>query len=1255
LDKELEDARNKLKKAWKGRSKGPAQGTLLPGLNTDVIEALGELIVAYTKSKIYNASQVINKVYNEAKSAGIKVDKEDLTNLAMEIKDYKDLNTQEQAIIQKEVVKKILGQKYDPKKSIEENIEGKNVVKLWEQYQNESVERVKNTINNLKKKAGKGDVALLDNLAKAIEANIKQKVKEIIPKARVAGGKKTSKINILSNLIKNQTDINSTLEKVLESIEDPNIKEYIENRLSDEVLVSNEALKGATEEFLKKELTADNLFNIISDAAQKGQSYTQAIRDRIVNQMGLTPSEAKSVTNLINDYIDLNYEDSIYNKVDKFLADKIRAKVDPKRIMELAEDYFLDAESAVMSLSEKIMADEGIDVSSREAKLIADKISKEVSSFVEGKLDSELNKFFKPKKELSETERALKKEQLKEKSKLISRVQKAIVLGQLNTQGFRNAFAEHFGFKEIDPQIMGAISDLYKKALDYRNQGKTELFRKTQVKINTLLESIKDKNKLKAVGELIQELDYTNILSGLNTQMNAAWGGSLGALINGVAFTLRNMTRPGSIAFGISKAFSKANIKASISEAAMAAKYNYTKTDMGDWVNMTANNANKQSTIQKKTLEGVRKYIKQNYKKDGSMSEKTKVVMRAIGNAFLQHTRLTFILKAQDAILRGAISEYVAAVKTYNDTVKEGNYTPVQSIFGGSKKLQNTMNKALGYDNYPEYKKQAKTELNEAYQEIVNDVDSEIRSGELSKNNREIEIDKRAEDLFGKNTFRSWKNKALKGQESDVYRGYISRRAKELMENDRTDEINEFSNKVASEWILMNEPEMGVGMLYSDAVKRASYIQDGDDLPRVLGKLAITNILKFPRMTGNTLNIFVSGIPVLGVLPTMYGFYRDPATGKRKIGRKSKANQEFVSQMLMVNAMTSVLAGFVFKEMFEWDDEEEDFKLDPNRLIDFTSVGYRNWGKNEQSHPDYQNFAVRFRTSADGDWSKWMKMQYAPQMMGMTAFLGRVTDDAKGMNKDKKLDEIEERGLFSGAGIKDYYVSTMESLMEGSFNSVGRSIKPYTYHPMEDWAAIAMEQFMLSPAKRLTQPSFYRDVMREYKTQAGFNVKEIKDESSFLKETLNRFASDFYFLDEVMLNDKVNAFGEKIKHTNSISSWFNTDQKDMSKYEKMIYSNARTHFKKISIPTKIEKGGIVMEITDEDLRAKMQDAARVRLRELIDPYFDQIEKMSRSNDKMVIDQFNDGMTKLSTKAKDQIYGEYYQKYKGTDKIKVKRK
>lgn len=1020
LKDNVQKAKDKLKKAWKNRGKGPAQATLLPGLTLDVIEALGELVVAYAKSELYNSKQVIDKVFKDAKEIGKEITKEDISKIASDINEFKELN------------------KKDPSELIDDEI--------------------------------------------------------------------------------------------------------------------------------SREVKAEDL-------------------------------------------------------------------------LKLASEYYLDPSLVKESLIKKISDKYGLSVN--DSKKLAKEINNAIENVVENRLSKELEKEYKEKEGETLIEKKERLAKQAENRKLINRVKKTVLLGGLSNAEFVNSFSDKYGFENVNPDTIRGIESLYNDALRFEKEGKRELLRKTQVKLNNLLKGLEPVDAKKKA-QFIQELDHTNILSGVNTQFNAGLGGALMTGVNGLSFTLRNLTRPGAVLYGVSRAFSKANIKATLSEANQAGRLNFTKYDTREWTNTTSASNEYQSKMQQQVLKGVGSYIRQ-VSKEKNLSENTKLILKELGQVFLQYQRMLFMLKAQDAILRGVTSEYVNAVKEYNNAMKGYGFKPLNSIFNYAP-LSRTASKALSYDNYKKYKKDAEAELLFEYNEIAKSVDNEIKDGNLKKSDRDNEINDRASSMFGKSMYGAIKGK-FKGNKDGLarYNGYISRRAKDMMEADRDQELQSKGNEIASEWIGMNEPDKGLGMLVTRGMRAVTSVKEGDSEVAAAGKTFASLFLKFPRLTGNMINIALTSFPIFGVIPATISI-RKAEDGRTKFAFAGKGNMEMYKQQLMTNLIMTTTAGIFLNHMFDWDEDDNEWKLSDDRLFDITSTGYGQYGKNIQAEEGWQDFAIRFRATPQSDWGAYRKVQYMPQSIGMISLLGRFSDDIKGYNSEREGMEFKESGFWGFARPRQMADMALKPLLEGSFNSIGRSAKKLTYSKSEtETFGNALLEFGVQPVKNILQPAFVRDIFNEAGAFTGQSKKVAGKGIGNIHEFL---AKDFYGLD-YFLTSKTDAFGDEIPKDSKLLQWYRGYYKHSkdSKFQRLMYKYDDMIVTNFHPKDKNSARGKTYYINDEDVKQELWDYQKKEFKKYTNKKYNLLDSYEA-------ERLQKEMTKIRNKATSNAKKYIYDKYKDTDKLRI---
>ena len=886
--------------------------------------------------------------------------------------------------------------------------------------------------------------------------------------------------------------------------------------------------------------------------------------------------------------------------------------------IELAlEDFFVNGNSSKETLAGHLS--ERLNIPLSDAKKISTKLEEKVLGKVEEIAKAELEKDLKITDDLTEEEKTRRRKKQRESGKIVNKVSKSVMLGSLSNTDFRNSFAEKYGFPEVTAEQMSLLEDLVNDAKRFEKSGQRELHQKTQRRINTELRKMKPKDA-DFYANLIMELAYTNVLSGINTQGNANIGAISTSIIHAVGKSLEQLGRGklGAVSYGL-RGIGK-SYKAASAAAKEARRFNYSKfTDHNAY--MEGATDLEMSVLESEVTQGMGHYLRK-VSREKSLTDNTKNIVRSIRSVLLQYSRMNFLLNASDAFLTTSFTEFNNAIEVYNQETKADGIKGTVNNIVNRKDLIKRLDKAMGYDNRAQIDATVDNEIKAEEEKIDKEVDALLLSPKESKREK-----KRRKDLT-------------------ISKGYKSRRTQELLTQRRDREIYDNAVKTARDWIMLSDPDGLFGMA-NESFKKFLKIENKKT---TFGKAWATfwglNIM-FTRMTAKTANAVMTSIPGIGLVPTLVG-YSKQKDGSWKFGFKGKADPLLMKRRLIANALMTTAAASVFAEMFEWDDDEEEYRLDPNRLIDVTVGGFggTNAVKNQQSLKNYSGYglAVSFRSSPEEEFGPYRSLKYLPQALPAFAVLGNYADRTRGLGTDKKLDKFNEQEgvwkLVNGASAS----IAVSQMLEGSFNSIGRATQKISMSDSEGFLeglGTAGFDMVMSPVKTVTQPNFYRDLINESGMRG--DVKK-----AYPKGLWGKIKYDYFGLDGAEEN-KTDIFGNEYPIQNKLSQWADgTINDNYNNPEwKLIHKFPEVTITPFRAKEDINLDGHTVRLKDEELIKEYSDIQKSKLKTLItnDKTYNIFNKLEAENLQL-------GLNKLRSKSIEAAKEEMIKKYIGTDKIEI---
>ena len=834
---------------------------------------------------------------------------------------------------------------------------------------------------------------------------------------------------------------------------------------------------------------------IIKKVAKEARAISKNISDDHIENI------AKNI-NEFNELISSEKNESLNKIKDDNLTDKEKEaitkkaiEVSGKKILDIAKDHYVNRRGVSRTLAQSLIDEAGLDMDS--AKNIAESLEKIISSKIEERVAIELNKFLQSTDKDSSPEKIEGRSQNK---KLYKKIIEAINLGALNNgDDFQKAFEDKFGFRTIDVKTKSRLNTIIEELTIMENNKtknvvvngeevvvnttKREDVLRLQREFNTILESSTPLNYNLVLKEINGAI-YISILSDLtSTSIKAIIGSIVGATFGVASETLKN--RVASF-LGIVEATK--SVGTSFNRALTAFKTGV--VEVGKTQTMGEFSSDKQNRLETALFKGFRESIKEGKYKDAALS---------IYGKTLKNIR---ILAAMDAFL-------VSQSGIYYDTVSEK----------GTKSDANSINSKIGKgDMNVVYKDIASDEFSNIKKDAENEVDFAIKNGIIKESQRDTEIKNRIAQKIGSPTFVNQKS------------FYESKRVQELKENQNYETFQKAWN-MGQYFSLVGKPDGYIGMGTSYLQGKLS-INKEDSKGVASAKFGANMLLKFVNLMGNFYNATATSIPLLGMANAFFGAGYNPVTGEYdpKILGKLNSNKRLVYNRVATNAIITSLVTAALFDQLDWDDEEEEFKLNPDRTMDFRGSGFSGIGgytKNLTTKENYEPFSFSWTKDAEGNFTDYHTFnQYIPQLNAIVATVSAMTDDLKDMKSSSGID-FRKRNPFIGYS-SQILDQNFKGFMEGSFNSVGRAIKPFMY---EDTFLNGLSSFVVNTLadniSPLLKPNSHIAVMNYIKTAYDAPKKKAKTVGE-------RMIQNLYGLDHLILDDKTDAFGNPYPQTNDI-------------------------------------------------------------------------------------------------------------------------
>jgi hypothetical protein len=799
---------------------------------------------------------------------------------------------------------------------------------------------------------------------------------------------------------------------------------------------------------------------------------------------------AKIIKEAVQDGLDWIKKQKWYNNLteeekarfDEFYKRKARETIEKQEsVDDVIKKHYAD-NTDPRSLVEKLMED--ADLSRSQANKIKNIIAKEVKKRVRQKL-IEVNERYGI-----------------EKKGWRDRFLTALSEGDIRDAIWMEGFKDKFGLSGFSQEAANTVK-LMAEAINVADS-KREKFLARQIALD--LSNLLKKYDKKDVWSLLKSLNdwqYSAVLTGLNTIYNAWIGGGVSLAVESIPRLISKGVLPTIFGATMGTKFIKTHIK-EFMEVVNTNRGYFDNLGIMDESYTPKGEGAVEMLLSSPFFSYTSDFLKT--AKDKVQSKDAELAQGFMKD-WLLHTvaKAAFVnsvIKAQDALFRGHGTDILAAADEFVDVAKEMGMKGIGKDFKiiGSRKLADVWTQAM--------KNLAMDKV--STKEIKKQVNSEI----------EARLDK--------------------GEE--LPRNYRSRREYELRVQKGNTERYEYNMQDVTDMIMLGNPDGVPGWLYKGLTEKTGSLLNSDSNVSKAGAMAIKFTLLFTRMTMNSIGAAIRNVPVVGIIPSVVGLYHDQLTGRMKFGIKQDKHQR--TRRIATNIAITGATMMMFMDMFEWDDEDKEFKLDPDRNWDFTSFGYGSWKEN-QRHGITTNFGFRHRKK-DGTWGQWHGAYLSPHLMPAIGFLGRWSDDLKGVATKARTETLLERQAVVSKEEKDWIKKTkaitqslpditevtLRSMAETQYNPVGRSVKKMQYAKDRNLGIMnGLFSIVSDPAKSILQPAIVRDIINE-----GYRLGEV-DKKEYDKSFADQTLKGFYIYDMFVRNEQLDLYGNTIPRDSKLWSF----------------------------------------------------------------------------------------------------------------------
>jgi len=190
------------------------------------------------------------------------------------------------------------------------------------------------------------------------------------------------------------------------------------------------------------------------------------------------------------------------------------------------------------------------------------------------------------------------------------------------------------------------------------------------------------------------------------------------------------------------------------------------------------------------------------------------------------------------------------------------------------------------------------------------------------------------------------------------FSSYPSRRRIELRNALRDAEIVLRANELAKKALLMNEPEGSLGEFYKSATYLTTH-KKGDTWKNTTMRFVGQSLFPFMRTPTNLIN--------MGLDFSVWGLTRmEFSEGARFKQKLKEAYTHEPNRLQVVQSLLGIGATYaLYNALFDWDDDEETFKLNPDAPIEITAKGSGDYWENRNRDPNYKEYSWKIKRFDD--------------------------------------------------------------------------------------------------------------------------------------------------------------------------------------------------------------------------------------------------------------------------------------------------
>jgi len=357
-------------------------------------------------------------------------------------------------------------------------------------------------------------------------------------------------------------------------------------------------------------------------------------------------------------------------------------------------------------------------------------------------------------------------------------------------------------------------------------------------------------------------------------------------------------------------------------------------------------------------------------------------------------------------------------------------------------------------------------------------------------------------------------NVLIKNEYFKPDKGYVKRRAVEIVDESRDVLARDWAERRAREGRLGHHPIGFMGALYDVAVKAQRRVP------------FVERLIPFLRIPTNAVNMWMDWSP--------WGFVRAGFIAKTGLTMMDNIQERVRPEMSVdslkrdkgdaINmAIKAIVGTGVWTLLYSAIPDGED---DDEGIIEVTADGYGTWTKNQSliKGGDWRYHSFRIKNPVTGEWSDWYDYRDSPIGATMVS-IGSISDEIK----------YKGEGVDKSEAISTGFVSSMLFIKEQNYMQalidLANLFSASAYSKDKEGAVQQQgAQFVSKFVGMQTKAQFYPNIYKQfYQTgKSAFGVKEKFPQWSrrdFGQSLMENTIKDVPYLENYIENDKVDALG----------------------------------------------------------------------------------------------------------------------------------